>query len=58
MSTVTKMMSFALGAALLALGAPPASAAPKPPLCSAGRFAVQGDPLIGPGGEVVVLRKQ
>ncbi|HEV7735159.1 MAG TPA: beta-propeller fold lactonase family protein [Candidatus Binatia bacterium] len=56
MSTVSKLLL------MLALGAssvirPPATwSAPKPPLCSAGRFAVAGDPLIGPGGEVVVLQ--
>ncbi len=58
MSTVIGMLSLALSAGLLALAAPPASAAPKPPLCSAGRFAVEGDPLIGPGGEVVVLQNK
>jgi YVTN family beta-propeller protein len=30
-------------------------AAPKPPLCTGGRFAVSGDPLLGAGGELIVL---
>ena len=42
-------------APMLGFGPRPAIAAPKPPLCTAGRFAVQGTPLLGPGGEVVVL---
>mgnify|MGYP003694318069 CR=1 FL=1 len=46
---------LALGAMLSVLDAPPLWAAPKPPLCTAGRFAVEGAPLIRPGGEVVVL---
>src|SRR5262245_56724476 len=37
------------------LGGSPAWAAPKPPLCTTGRYAVAGSPLLGPGGEVVVL---
>src|SRR5687767_8063988 len=41
----------------LAVAVPPARAA-KPPLCTAGRFAVDGPPLLGPGGEVVVLEDQ
>src|SRR3990172_6215954 len=30
--------------------------AANPPLCTSGRFAVDGAPLIGPGGEIVVLQ--
>jgi hypothetical protein len=42
---------------LVTLAAPPVDGA-KPPLCPSGRFAVAGDPLIGPGGELVVLENK
>jgi YVTN family beta-propeller protein len=41
------------------LGARGAQAASKPPLCTdTRRFAVAGDPLLGPGGEVVVFENR
>ena len=58
MSTRSKLLLLATAASLLASGPRPAAAAPKPPLCTAGRFAVQGAPLLGPGGEVVVLENR
>ena len=54
MSTGLKPFLLTLAAMLAVLDALPVSAA-KPPLCTAGRFAVAGAPLLGPGGEVVVL---
>lgn len=56
MSTVSKLLSLALTVPFVVLSPLPGWSAPKPPLCSAGRFAVSGDPLLGPGGEVVVLK--
>jgi len=58
MSTRSRLLLLATAAALFAPGPRPAVAAPKPPLCTAGRFAVQGSPLLGPGGEVVVLENR
>src|SRR5438132_10653309 len=58
MSTRSKLLLLATAASLLASGPRPAAAAPKPALCTAGRFAVQGAPLLGPGGEVVVLENR
>src|SRR5438034_497747 len=55
MSTRSKLLLLATAASLLASGPRPGAAAPKPALCTAGRFAVQGAPLLGPGGDVVVL---
>ncbi|HJQ84518.1 MAG TPA: YncE family protein [Candidatus Binatia bacterium] len=47
-------LGLVIAAVCLAWSAAPAGAA-KPPLCTDGRFAVVGGPLIGPGGEVIVL---
>ncbi len=58
MSTGSKLLLLALAATMVAAEAPTASAAPRPPLCTAGRFAVSGDPLLGPGGEIVVLENR
>src|SRR5262245_3750571 len=58
MSTGSKLLLFALAATLVTAEAPTATAAPRPPLCTAGRFAVSGSPLLGPGGEVVVLENR
>src|SRR5262245_16998074 len=56
MSTGSKLLLFALAATFVAAGeVPTAKAAPRPALCTAGRFAVAGAPLLGPGGEAVVL---
>jgi YVTN family beta-propeller protein len=55
MSIASKLLLLTVTATFAVSGVPPASAAPKPPLCTAGRFAVAGSPLLGPGGEVVVL---
>ena len=54
MSIGKKLLMFALAATFVAAEAPTVQAAParKPPLCTAGRFAVSGAPLLGPGGEV------
>ena len=51
-------MLFALAATFVAAEGPGAHAAPRPPLCTAGRFAVSGAPLLGPGGELVVLENR
>src|SRR5262245_58822423 len=58
MSTGSKLLLFALAATFVAGGVTTAKAAPRPPLCTAGRFAVSGAPLLGPGGEVVVLENR
>ncbi len=58
MSTGSKLLLFALAATFMAAEVPGANAAPRPPLCTAGRFAVSGAPLLGPGGEVVVLENR
>jgi YVTN family beta-propeller protein len=58
MSTGSKVLLFALAATFVAADVPTAKAAPRPPLCTAGRFAVSGTPLIGPGGEIVVLENR
>ena len=55
MSTGSKLLLLA--SLFAALDSPLAWAA-KPELCTAGRFAVAGAPLLGPGGEVVVLENQ
>jgi YVTN family beta-propeller protein len=53
----SKRASLMLGA-LFSMLTWPVWAAPKPPLCTAGRFAVSGSPLLGPGGELVVLENR
>ena len=58
MSIGSKLLLFALAATFVAAEGPGAHAAPRPPLCTAGRFAVSGAPLLGPGGEVVVLENR
>jgi YVTN family beta-propeller protein len=56
MSIGSKLSLLLAVAAIFALSAAsPTWAAAKPPLCTAQRFAVAGSPLLGPGGEVVVL---
>src|SRR5215813_7657508 len=54
MSIGSKLLLVTVAAAWAA-PAPPLAWAAKPPLCPGGRFAVAGSPLLGPGGEVVVL---
>ena len=58
MSTGSKFLLFALAATFVAADLPTAKAAPRPPLCTAGRFAVSGTPLLRPGGEIVVLENR
>ena len=58
MSTGSKLLLLLLTATFVAAEVPTAKAAPRPPLCTAGRFAVSGAPLLGPGGEVVVLENR
>ena len=60
MSIGKKLLLLALAAPFVVAEAPTVQAAParKPPLCTAGRFAVSGAPLLGPGGEVVVLENK
>jgi len=58
MSIGSKLLLFALAATFVAAEGPGAHAAPRPPLCTAGRFAVSGAPLLGPGGELVVLENR
>jgi hypothetical protein len=58
MSIGSKVLLFALAATFVAAEGPGAHAAPRPPLCTAGRFAVSGAPLLGPGGELVVLENR
>ena len=58
MSTGSKLLLLALAATFVAAEVPTAESAPRPPLCTAGRFAVSGAPLLGPGGEVVVLENR
>src|SRR5262245_53967207 len=59
MSIGSKILMFALAATTFVTAeAPTVHAAPRPPLCTAGRFAVSGAPLLGPGGEVVVLENK
>jgi YVTN family beta-propeller protein len=55
MSTGSKLL---LLASLFAVLDSPLAWAAKPELCTAGRFAVAGAPLLGPGGEVVILDNQ
>src|SRR5262249_59369454 len=55
MSTSSKLLLFALAATFVTAEVPTAGAAPRPPLCTAGRFAVSPAPLLGPGGDVVLL---
>ena len=52
-----KVQVVVLGAAsvLTAMLAARDANAAKPPLCPTGRFAVAGAPLIGPGGDLIVL---
>lgn len=57
MSIGSPLLLAVLAVTLAAPDVPPAAAA-KPPLCSAGRFAVAGDPLLGPGGEIVVVENR
>src|SRR5262245_7538954 len=52
---LTIAATFAAPAAYATYDTPPTGSAPKPPLCTGGRFAVGGSPLLGPGGEVIVL---
>src|SRR5262245_31963084 len=58
MSTSSKLLLFALAATFVTAEVPAAGAAPRPPLCTAGRFALSGAPLLGPGGDVVVLESK
>ncbi len=58
MSIGSKLMLLMVAATCVTPHVPPASAQPKPPLCEAGRFAVAGSPLLGPGGELVVLENR
>jgi YVTN family beta-propeller protein len=55
MSTGSKLLLFALAATFVAADVPTTHAARRPPLCTAGRFAVSGAPLLGAGGEIVIL---
>src|SRR4026207_688770 len=55
MSTGSKLL---LLASLFAVLDSPLAWAAQPELCTAGRFAVAGAPLLGPGGEVVILDNQ
>jgi DNA-binding beta-propeller fold protein YncE len=54
MSSHPKLALIAGAFASVVLAAYDAQGA-KPPLCTAGRFAVEGSPLIGPGGEIIVF---
>jgi YVTN family beta-propeller protein len=57
MSTGFKLLLL-VAAAILSVPQKPAAWAahkPKPPLCTDGRFAVAGPPLLGAGGQIVVL---
>jgi YVTN family beta-propeller protein len=47
-------LAWTVGALMLVLCSGNALAA-KPPLCTSGRFVVQGAPLVGPGGQILVL---
>ena len=60
MSIGKKLLMLALAAPFVVAEAPTVQAAParKPPLCTAGRFAVSGAPLLGPGGELLVLENK
>ena len=58
MSIGSRLGVLLVAATFAVLDGPPAGAAPKPPLCTAGRFAVAGSPLLGPGGEVIVLQNR
>ena len=58
MSTGSKLLLFVLAAICSVRDTPSAWAQPKPPLCTTGRFVVDGDPLLGPGGEVIVLENR
>src|SRR5262245_1849634 len=58
MSIGSKLLLFAMAATIVAAEAPTVHATPRPPLCTAGRFAVSGSPLLGPGGEIVVLENK
>ena len=57
MSTGSKLMVLVVAAIVSAPEGRAAFAArkPKPPLCTDGRFAVAGPPLLGAGGQIVVL---
>src|SRR5262245_45494565 len=57
MSTGPKLLLFLLTATFVAPETP-TEAAPRPRLCTSGRFAVAGAPLLAPGGEVVVLENR
>ncbi len=58
MPTGFKLLLLLLTATFVAPDVPTGWAAPKPPLCTDGRFAVAGQPLLAPGGEVVVLENK
>ena len=60
MSIGKKLLVLALAAPFVVAEAPTVQAAParKPPLCTSGRFAVSGAPLLGPGGELLVLENK
>ena len=58
MSIGSRLGVLLVAATFAVLDGPPAGATPKPPLCTAGRFAVAGSPLLGPGGEVIVLQNR
>jgi YVTN family beta-propeller protein len=55
MSIASRLLPLAVTVTLAPFAAP-ARGVDKPPLCTAGRFAVAGAPLLGAGGEVVVLK--
>jgi hypothetical protein len=55
MSTGSKLLLFALATTFVAADVPTTDAARRPPLCTAGRFAVSGPALLGAGGEIVIL---
>src|SRR5262245_42875258 len=55
MSVRSRFTLLTIATAFAAHATPPTWATTKPPLCTGGRFAIAGSPLLGPGGEVVVL---
>jgi YVTN family beta-propeller protein len=58
MTTTSKVLLLVVSAASAVLDASPTVAQPKPPLCGDQRYAVGGSPLLGAGGEVVVLQNR
>jgi YVTN family beta-propeller protein len=57
MSRPSKLV-LAVASILSALLAARDACAAKPPLCRSGRFAVTGAPLLGPGGDLIVLENK